>query len=252
MKRIVRNFVYVAALAFALAAVSCQKDDTLQYGNVTMGNVVDGSFVSDQGNSFNVVEQVCVGRIDTMKRAFVVCDVLRKTEGVEGCYDVRLTGLSSVLTKKPLVLSEIAEEEQKVQNPVRIKEMWYSGGYLNMYIMVPQKYGSKQPHLINLVLDDSATKGTSYTFELRHNGFGEVWSEENIDYVLAGAYVSFPIGNVISGDSAKVTLNWKWHKTVGSGYSLEIVDKSIEFDWKRESFEQAPLSLASKSVTDIM
>jgi hypothetical protein len=35
---------------------SCKKDDTLRYGNVTMGNLVDGKFISDQGNTFNMVE----------------------------------------------------------------------------------------------------------------------------------------------------------------------------------------------------
>ncbi|MBQ7812287.1 MAG: hypothetical protein IJ394_07015 [Bacteroidales bacterium] len=252
MKRIVRKIVYLAATALSLAAVSCQKDDTLRYGNVTMGNVVDGSFVSDQGNVFNVVEQQCSGKIDTMKRALVVCDVLRETEGVDGGYDVRLVSMMSVLDKNPVKLSEIEDDDALTKDPVHIKEIWYSGGYLNIYIMVPMEYGSRKPHLINLILDDNAVSGDSYTFELRHNGFGEVWSEENSDYILAGAYVSFPIGTLISGNSADITLNWKWHKAVGSGYSLEVIDKKLEFKWERGTFEQAPLSLASKAVPDIM
>ena len=49
----------IAAAAMALAAASCQKDDTLYYNNLTMGNIVDGRFVSDQGNTFNIVDQTC-------------------------------------------------------------------------------------------------------------------------------------------------------------------------------------------------
>lgn len=252
MKSIIRNCIWIAAVVSALAAASCQKDDTLRYGNVTMGNVVDGTFVSDQGNVFNVVEQTCRGKIDTMKRVIVSCDVLRMTDGKEGHYDVRLTSMSSVLTKDPVFLSEITDDDMLTKDPVHIKEMWQSGGYLNMYLVFPIEYGSRNPHMINLVLDDNAVSGNSYTFELRHNGFDEVWTEENKEYILAGAYVSFPVGNVISGDSAEVTLNWKWHKVVGSGYSLEVVDNTLEFNWTRDSFEQAPLSIETKTVTDIM
>jgi len=252
MNHKVRNLIILAAMALLPAAVSCQQDDTLQYNNVTMGNVVDGTFVSDQGNIFNVVEQNCIGKIDTMKRAMVVCDVLRKSEGGEGRYDVRLNRLFSVLAKDPLTMSGITDEDALVKDPVHIKEIWYSGGYLNMYLMVPIENGSKNPHLINLVVDDSASTGTSYTMELRHNGFGEVWSEKEADFVLAGAYVSFPIGKVISGNTADVTLKWKWHKEVGNGWNLETVDYEVKFNWKRSSFEQAPLSLASKTVTEVM
>ena len=252
MNRTIRNIIFLAAMAILPAAVSCQEDDTLQYNNVTMGNVVAGTFISDQGNIFNVVEQNCTGKIDTMKRAIVVCDVLRKSEGTDGAYDIRLNMLNSVLTKSPLTMSEMTDEDALVTDPVHIKEIWYSGGYLNMYVAIPIRNGSKNPHLINLVLDDSATSGNSYVFELRHNGFGEIWSELNSDFVLAGAYVSFPIGEVIKGNEAKVTLKWKWHKEVGSGWNLEVVDNDLEFKWERGGFEQAPLSLASKAASEIM
>ncbi len=251
-RKLFSNILILAATTLMSAAVSCQQDDTLQYNNVTMGNVVDGTFISDQGNIFNIVEQSFEFRLDTMKRALVVCDVLCRTEGTENEYDVRLKDASPVLTKDLLASGSITEEDALVKDPVHIKEIWYSGGYLNMYITFPIKQGSQSPHLINLVTDDSKTSGSSYSLELRHNGFGEIWSEKNDDLILAGAYVSFSLGKAISGDSAHVTLNWRWHKPVGNGWSLEVVDNKIEFDWKRESFEQAPLSLASKSVSDIM
>ena len=47
--------IFIAAIAAVSIVSSCQKDDTLQYNNATMGNIVDGRFVSDQGNIFNVV-----------------------------------------------------------------------------------------------------------------------------------------------------------------------------------------------------
>ena len=53
MKRLI---IFIVAGIAALAATSCDKDNTLRYNNFTMGNIVDGKFVSDQGNTFNVVE----------------------------------------------------------------------------------------------------------------------------------------------------------------------------------------------------
>ena len=56
MNKITGKLIILAAAAVSFAAASCHKDDTLRYNNVTMGNVVAGTFISDQGNAFNVVE----------------------------------------------------------------------------------------------------------------------------------------------------------------------------------------------------
>ena len=71
MNKITGKLIILAAAAVSFAAASCHKDDTLRYNNVTMGNVVAGTFISDQGNAFNVVEQTCQGRLDTMKRVIL-------------------------------------------------------------------------------------------------------------------------------------------------------------------------------------
>lgn len=237
------------AVAMSLAAVSCQKDDTLQYNNVTMGNIVDGIVVSDQGNVFNIVENEAAGNIDTLKRVIMTCDILRKTAGTDDSYDIRLTEISPVLAKDPVRASETVDEDILKKDPVQIQNIWQSGGYLNMKITVPVEAGSGRKHLINLVLDDSTAADGTYTFELRHNGFGEVWTTESVGYVLAGTYVSFPIGKLIAGDSAKVCIKWTSHKTVGNGWTLETTDNDLEFNWTRDRFEQAPASATSETAT---
>ena len=55
MINIRKTIICMAAAATALASASCQKDDTLAYNNMTMGNIVEGKIVSDQGNKFNIV-----------------------------------------------------------------------------------------------------------------------------------------------------------------------------------------------------
>ena len=248
MRKIFRNIIILAATAILPSAVSCQQDDTLQYNNVTMGNVVDGTFISDQGNIFNVVEQNFEFRLDTMKRALVVCDVLSRTEGTENEYDVRLKDASPVLIKELLTASTITAEDALVKDPVHIKEIWYSGGYLNMYITFPIKHGSQSPHLINLVTDDSKTSGNSYSLELRHNGFGEIWSEKDDDLILAGAYVSFQLSEIITDQSAELTLQWKQHVIDEMGWRAEVTDKSHKLTYSKDYFEHAPLTLKSKTV----
>ena len=226
----------------ALAAVSCQKDDTLYYDNLTMGNIVDGRFVSDQGNTFNIVDQTCEGKIDTMDRVITLCDVLKATTGQEKEYDVRLRDYAHVLTKDAVKAEDAVSEEISVTDPIYIDQLWYSGGYINMLLKYPVDIKSQSKHLINLVY--SIDEDGKYNFELRHNAFGEVREETESTMFLAGGYVSFPIARLIGKESAKLVFSWKWYKPAGYGWTTEIEENSYEYDWKREGFEQVPQSLS--------
>lgn len=237
-----------SAALIAFGAISCKKDDTLYYNNMTMGNVYDGRFVSDNGNTFNVVEQNCEGKVDTMKRAIVICDILKETAGAENEYDIRLNQLASVLTKNPISVTE-AIGDAAAKDPINIRELWYSGGYLNMYIQVPVKEGSEVKHLINLVY--TANQDGSFTFELRHNAFGELRNDADPKSYLGGGHVSFPILDVIKKDNAKLNIKWKWYESAGYAWTNTIKEYSYEYGWKREGYEQVPHSIALRSSAEI-
>lgn len=247
MKRII---IFIIAGIAALAAVSCDKDNTLRYNNLTMGNVVDGRFVSDQGNTFNVVEQTCMGRLDTLERAIILCDVLYQEEG--GDYAVRLNNMQKVLTKSPINSSETSDENILTNDPLILSDMWVSGGYLNIQLTIPVKIESTQPHIINLMFDDAAQKDGIYKFTLLHNAGGEVLKSEesNNDMYLANAYASFPITSIITEENAKIRLTWNSYK-INSQYmvSSESVDKTYEFDYVKGAFEQAPTSKVETAAT---
>lgn len=249
MRTLDKIFISAAIGIMAIAATSCQKDSTLYYGNLTMGNVKEGRFVSDQGNIFNVVDQTCLGQLDTMKRAIMVCDVLNATEGKANEYDIRLTQLSSVLTKTPLSVAEAAEGDAAVKNPVLIDRLWFSGGYLNMYVVVPFDRTKNVKHLINLVYshDDNGDP----VMELRHNAFSDLRDDTNVNMVLGGSYVSFPILDIIGGDSAKITIKNLWYEVAGSAYLSTEKEYIFEYDWKREGFEHVPTDIAVKSFSNI-
>ena len=138
--KLTRSHKFFLVLAISLfSLLSCEKDDTLMYNNATMGNIVDGQFISDQGNIFNIVEQTCAGDVTSMTRAMVVCDVLNKTQGgAANEYDVRLTQLGRVLAKN-IVYHEDTDEDMQVQDPIRVEYAWISGGYMNLYIIFPIK-----------------------------------------------------------------------------------------------------------------
>lgn len=252
MNIITRTIIGATAGIIALAAVSCSKDDVIRYNNATMGNVVDGTFISDQGNIFNVVEQNCTGRLDTMKRAFVVCDILNATAGKENEYDVRLNQIASVLTKEPLIQTEVTDEKLLANDPMIVSSLWISGGYINMYLAIPVMTENGRQHILNCVLDDTATKDGEYTFSFRHNADGEVLkegNENNSKMVIAGAYASFPLDKIIKEDSAKLKMSWNSYKIQNPGiimFDTETIN--IERDYKKTVSSQVPTNSATYSL----
>ena len=127
MKYIFR--IVIAALAASLFLTSCKKDDTIRYNNVTMGNFVDGKFVSDQGNEFTIVENLSGTEINNISRAIMQCDVLKKVEGTENGYEVRVHYLSQVLDKKPVETTAAAEDPE---NSLLILSPFSSYGFLEV------------------------------------------------------------------------------------------------------------------------
>ena len=203
-----------------------------------MGNIVEGQFISDQGNIFNIVDQTCVGELGKEKRAMVLCDVLNATDGgVDNEYDVRLTSYARVLEKEAITSESATEGDLAVQNPIHIEQLWFSGGYINLMIKYNARMGSEVKHLVNLVY--SKDEQGRYVLNLRHNAFGETWTEENSsEMILGSGYVSFPITRFIKEDNAKLLFTWKWHKDVGSRFDyLYEKDYSFEYEWTRSGFE---------------
>lgn len=245
MKILKKALIIIAAVA---ALTSCKQDDTLQYNNMTMGNIVAGTFTSDQGNIFNVVEKTCTGSMEGLSRAIIICDVLKKVEGTDNVYDIRLNQFAEVLAKDPIT-KELADtgEDSSVKDPITINEMWISGGYLNMYVIFEIKsVDSMTRHLVNLVYDESESGNGKYVFELRHNSFGESVSHNATDIKLGGNYISFPISELIKENSADITINWKWYKNAGDGWSSETQENSYNITYTKGGFEHVPNTFTSK------
>ena len=254
-----------ALLATILLLASCKKDDTLQYGNLTLGNFVGDKFISDQGNEFTIVENLTGYDFKDIQRAIMQCDVLRKVKGTKNEYEVRVHYVSKVLTKSPVETAVADDDPEKiVEDPIRIEDVWISGGYLNMYVMFeiqtyPQKEDSK--HMVNLIFTESEVGTGKYNLTLRHNSFGETLATDEEDsegevetdssestvlikWSLTGAYVCFQISDIIQENKAEITLNWKEHVISGYNWLAETHDRTINLAYSKDYFEQAPLSLS--------
>lgn len=229
----------LTAAILALSATSCNNDETLMYNNSTLGNYIDGTYTSDQGNIFNIVSQECSGRIDTMYRVLTVCDVLNRTEGgKENEYDVRVTFMKEILVKDIVTLGTEVEEEVKVEDPINIENIWLSGGYINMIISFPFKDVSIS-HMINLVQQESEEAGT-YSFRLTHNAFEDAIKDNiAVGYGVSGGYVSFPINSLMTEEEAILNITWK-------GFNVnnltEVKEHKLQGTYKKDGFEHTPLT----------
>ncbi len=236
---------FAAGIA-AFFAVSCAKEDTtLRYNNATMGNIVDGVFISDQGNRFNVTEQTCSGNLKEKKRAFIICDVLNSTAGTEKEYDIRLNYISPhVLVKDAVPVSE----ETYRNDPVVHSEFWFSGGYLNMYMTIPVKQKDGKQHVLNLLHEK---KDGTYKFMVRHNAEGEIIQKEggNNDLTIAYSYASFPVTSIITEDSARIEIELCTYLTDGMTITPESEVTTIKMDYMKSAFEQIPLTDTPKTAS---
>lgn len=261
-------FALLAAVSFVFA--SCKKDNTLMYGNLTMGNFVGDKFISDQGNEFTIVENNTGKTFEGIERGIMQCDVLNKTEGVENGYDVRVVYLSEVLTKAPVTLEEAAADPEKVvDDPITIDYAWISGGYLNLYLVFEIQHSPKleeRKHMVNLLYSPAEVGKGNYTLTLRHNAYGEtlagketeeggkleeqtqLQSTDMIQWGLTGGYVSFQLSDIITESEAELSINWVEHVTdTQNNWLTEVVSKSGTLTYSKTNFEQVPLKLTTKT-----
>lgn len=261
----------VVVVAALLCVFSCKKDDTLRYGNVTMGNFAEDKFISDQGNEFTIVENLTGETFEGIKRAIMQCDVLKKIDGTEKGYEVRVHSLAEVLDKMPISSVTAAEDPEKVvEDPISIQQLWVAGGYLNMYVMFEvQAYPEKtdRKHMVNLVYSKEDENKGIYTLALRHNAYGETFNsaanddtptEDNdtpqqqglevVQWGLAGAYVSFPISTLVTENEATLKLFWKEHIFINNVMTSDTMDRSVDISYSKDYFEHTPLVVKSKTV----
>lgn len=236
-----KTAAYLTTAILLLTAISCKTDEVLYHNNITMGNAVDGTYITDQGNIFNVVENPCKGDIMAEERSLTVCDVLgRSGNGSENEYDVRLNQVTRVLAKDIVTLGTEPSAELEIEDPVKIESIWASGGYINMYILFPVKLTGSNTHIINLVQTESKEEGT-YSFILRHNAQGDTITDvTSTGFGLGGGYVSFPINRIMTEDEATIQIRWKWYSSTSVGYGPGTEEFEFKDVYRKGGYEHIP------------
>ncbi|MCQ2146914.1 MAG: hypothetical protein MJZ16_05290 [Bacteroidales bacterium] len=226
MRRILSRIFTIALLCLLFSA--CQKDETLIYSAFSIGNFTSGVFTSDEGQTYNIVEQTCEGRLDTMKRAFIVCDILERVNGQKDAFNIRLKEIHSVLSKDVLKSDEI-DEESVGSSPINLASGWVSKGYFNIIFNFTYFAESLTKHFINLVIDKEKSTDENVVLQLRHNGYDETLdkaSDNDLAKVRVGTgYASFRIDDLIpeGKDKISTTVNWVWHSQMGGVLDKETV-----------------------------
>ena len=235
-------FKYIISVLITVCACSCAADYTMQYSNVTMGDFVDGTFISDQGLTFDFVDNTCPVKTDTLQRAIISCDIL-KFDSEAGRYTVRLTDFCPVFTKAPVDSTKVTAQEIFTEDALHINEIWYSAGYLNLHTYIPVKENSSQAHLINLVRNDKNPAEGVYEFTLKHNAYGEVITSDSTDMILASGYISFPVASLFKEDEQKIQLVFKWnsYEEQDGKPSAATKKNTTTFDIERSGYEHKHL-----------
>lgn len=101
------------------------------------------------------------------QRVFLNYTILWDSDGAYD-YDIKVNDIWNILTKKAIELNAM-NEDSIGNDPVRIKDIWVGGDYLNVSFLF--NYGGVQPHLINLVENtlSSEVSADAIDLEFRHN-----------------------------------------------------------------------------------
>lgn len=172
MKKLLRSLLI---LPLVLLLPSCDEELGLLVSNEqTMGTVAPDCFITDQGLKYNIFSKECEGDLFELKRAFIVCDVLRK--GKEpASYDIVLKRFTEVGLPEYEIRKMLPEKTVET-DPVQIYSMWTSGRYLNFQLAYPAPKGSDVEHVISFITYTEMEDGF-YVINLIHNAGGEVNGE---------------------------------------------------------------------------
>lgn len=217
MKNIRHYLIALAAIFTILSTVSCEKDETLAYSETEICNIVNGRILADSGYYFNIVESgATIPNLTSYERIVVVCDILRKTEGKENEYDIRLLDAYKVTISSPLNKSYFPEDTKT--DAVGVQAAWFGGGYLNVNIQYTMVKESKVNHDIALVYNDVKSNKDTVYLEMYHNAHNESYEYSNIEankISVVGDYLAYPIEKIIPAGTEKTVVNikWKWFLT---------------------------------------
>lgn len=246
MKNVFKLGIMLGLLAVGLTACSDDDDDHSaryrSYGMILDENDsgADGyNIITDRGSVLipdaDRLPNVTVKNNDRVIAYYSILNNKKPVEGEDQTYGVWLTHLYKVLSKQPVLLSFVNENEEHREdsignNPIRINDTWFGGKYLNIDYSIARHRNSTVQHMLNLVADDIDFDDDGYGYMrvfLRHNGYDDVPTIGTADsFVYSRGLVSFDLTSLLpeGRNSLNIILYWRSY-TDGFGSPREFSDR---------------------------
>ena len=197
----------LAVLSLVLLLGGCRKDGFVPYFGQEMGQFLSGSILTDEGVKLVIGGNPENYDIRTDRRVLVRYQTT--AIGTDGSYTIDLQELWDAAVSEPVPASEPIGLVS--DDPVRIGDAWFSGGYLNMTV----SYACIDPalHSFRMSFDND---GKRAVLRLYHDARETVPS----DTEPKQACLSFPMEAVAAAfpsDKSKTTaipvlLQWRWYE----------------------------------------
>ena len=211
----------ILAVLFALlAAVSCKKDNVILYNDVTFVTADAGRYFTDFGLEYVIVENASEKEIPAEGRLILQSDILKKVG--TGVYNVRVNAFAVPLTKDAAPAAEVPDQD----DPTKIENGWFSGGYFNVLLGLFVKNESDVKHLLNLAYTLPTETNDTLYLQLRHNAFDDVPTApdqaETEGFTYAHTYACFKMDELLpEGTIAPVKVTWRWFAGEDGGETKE-------------------------------
>lgn len=210
-----KKILTIALIAEAALLSGCTKEDFLITNDQTMGDIIGGRFLSDQGIWYDIVEQTCDGRLADCKRALVISDILKNTSTKdELSYEIRLKDFIDVS-----VTEIVSSPGDAPQDPVLVDLAWVSGGYLNLRLGYYGQAASSVSHQFSAAILQKPGINQELVVRVCHNANGEYWGADNVDTSLLekkSCFVSVPISSFYTDAGSRFPsyyiVEFPWHK----------------------------------------
>jgi hypothetical protein len=223
-----KNLVFYLGFGIltALTFSSCNDDENNAYVSYgVIQNVVSEKkyeILTDKGNTLVVKESHTVHEIVDGKRILVNFDLLSDKESPKNVYDVKVNGFYNLLSKPTLRESFILQDEQARRDsigndPFRGVYAWFGGDYINIDFEIYYSRYSNQPHLINLVYDDTFVSSDTLYLHLFQNAY-EKNPRYMDEYVRGWGRCSFKISDLLPVGVTSIPVKLIWTEY---GYGFE-------------------------------
>lgn len=194
-------------LLMAVAAASCIKTDPFLYRVITFGYPRENmDLLADDGVRYVFPKAEAGFDWNGAKRVYAVIDVTKALS--DSVYEARLDSYKIPLFKEPVVVDGPDQADALGTADIKVNDIWYSGGCLNMVNVIRVLASGDDKHTVNLVVKSKQIAGDTVRFEMRHLPDPPAGDGDSItDYTF---YSSFPLKGVLEEGEHIIKVSWNW------------------------------------------